>query len=57
MHEKPVVSVSILPQKYFLERLAGDLVEVNVMIPPGASPATYEPTVSQLESWTSRISI
>lgn len=46
--EKPVLSVSILPQLYFVEQLAGDLVEVNVMIPPGASPATYEPTVSQL---------
>jgi zinc transport system substrate-binding protein len=45
---KPVISVSIIPQKYFIEQLAGDLVEVNVMIPPGASPATYEPTVSQL---------
>lgn len=46
--EKPVISVSILPQLYFVEQLAGELVEVNVMIPPGASPATYEPTVSQL---------
>ena len=46
--EKPVVSVSILPQQYFIERLAGDRVEVNVMIPPGASPASYEPTISQL---------
>jgi zinc transport system substrate-binding protein len=44
----PVVSVSIIPEKYFIEQLAGELVEVNVMIPPGASPATYEPTVSQL---------
>ena len=46
--DKPVISVSILPQQYFIEQLAGDLVEVNVMIPPGASPATYEPTVLQL---------
>lgn len=46
--DKPVISVSILPQKYFIEQLAGDLAEVNVLIPPGASPATYEPTVSQL---------
>ncbi|MCK5134604.1 MAG: zinc ABC transporter substrate-binding protein [Bacteroidales bacterium] len=46
--DRPVVSVSILPQQYFIERLAGDGVDVNVMIPPGASPATYEPTVSQL---------
>ena len=46
--DKPVISVSILPQLYFVEQMAGDLVEVNVMIPPGASPATYEPTLSQL---------
>jgi len=46
--EKPVISVSILPQEYFVQQLAGDLVEVNVLIPSGASPATYEPSVSQL---------
>ena len=46
--EKPVISVSIIPQQYFIERLAGDLVYVNVLIPPGASPATYEPTIAQL---------
>ncbi|MDF1574539.1 MAG: zinc ABC transporter substrate-binding protein [Bacteroidales bacterium] len=47
--DKPVISVSIIPQQFFIEQLAGNLVEVNVMIPSGASPATYEPTVSQLE--------
>jgi len=46
--DKQVISVSIIPQQYFIEQLSGDLAEVNVMIPPGASPATYEPTVSQL---------
>jgi len=46
--DKPVISVSILPQQYFIEQLAGELAEINVMIPPGASPATYEPSVSQL---------
>lgn len=46
--DKPVISVSILPQQYFVEQLASDLVEINVMIPPGASPATYEPSISQL---------
>ncbi len=44
----PLVSVSILPQLYLLEQIAGDLVEVNVMVPPGASPASYDPTVNQL---------
>lgn len=48
--QKPVVSVTILPQQFFVERLAGNLTEVNVMIPPGASPATYEPTVQQLRN-------
>jgi len=47
--DKPVVSVSILPEKYFIEQIAGDLVQVNVMIPPGESPATYEPSMSQLQ--------
>ena len=46
--DKLIISVSILPQQYFIERIAGEMVEVNVMIPPGASPATYEPTFSQL---------
>ncbi|NIA19185.1 MAG: zinc ABC transporter solute-binding protein [Xanthomonadaceae bacterium] len=40
--------VSIMPQKFFLEQLAGDLVEVEVMVPPGASPHTYEPRPSQM---------
>jgi zinc transport system substrate-binding protein len=42
------VTVSILPQEYFVRRIAGDHVRVNVMVPPGASPATYEPTPEQL---------
>ena len=48
----PTVSVSILPQKYFVEQIAGDLFSINVMIPPGASPATYEPTPAQLTALT-----
>ena len=46
--EKPLISVSILPQKYFIEKIAGERVEVNVLVPPGASPATYEPSLTQL---------
>ncbi|MDD3045366.1 MAG: zinc ABC transporter substrate-binding protein [Candidatus Delongbacteria bacterium] len=46
--DKPVIMVSILPQKYFVERIAGDKVDVKVMIPPGASPATYEPAPSDV---------
>lgn len=42
------VTVSILPQKYFVERIAGDRAVVTVMVPPGENPATYEPKPDQL---------
>lgn len=51
--EKPVITVSVLPQQYFVKRLAGDKFNINVMIPPGHSPATYEPTPQQMK-WISR---
>jgi len=44
------VVVSILPQKQFAERIGGDKVEVTVMVAPGASPHTYEPTPSQMKA-------
>ncbi len=43
------VSVSILPQKYFVEKIAGDYVKVNVMVPPGMSPATCDLSTEQLK--------
>ncbi len=42
------VTVSIVPQKYFVQKVGGDLVEVAVMVRPGASPATYEPRPAQM---------
>ena len=42
------VFVSILPQKYFAERVAGEHVKVSVMVGKGQSPATYEPTPRQM---------
>jgi len=42
------VTVSIMPQKYFVEKIAKDKIAVNVMVKPGFSPATYEPKVSQM---------
>ena len=47
---KPELSVSILPQKYFLEKIIKDKYEINVMVKPGASPHTYEPKSSQMKS-------
>jgi zinc transport system substrate-binding protein len=42
------VFVSILPQKYFVERVGGAQVAVSVMVGPGQSPETYEPTPRQM---------
>ena len=42
------VFVSILPQKYFVERVGGDRVNVSVLLPAGQSEITYEPTARQL---------
>lgn len=50
LYAKPMVSVSILPQQYFIEKIAGNTLEVNVMVTPGNSPATYEPKPSQMKS-------
>jgi zinc transport system substrate-binding protein len=40
--------VSILPQAYFVERVGGPFVDVKVLVGPGKSPATYEPTPKQM---------
>ncbi|MHA7112261.1 metal ABC transporter solute-binding protein, Zn/Mn family [Sunxiuqinia elliptica] len=47
--EKDLVTVSILPQKYIVEKIAGDLVDVQVLVPPGASPSTYSLVPSQMK--------
>lgn len=44
------VSVSILPERYFVERIAGERVKVNVLLPPGASPASTDLSPIQLQS-------
>ena len=44
------VTVSILPQQYFVERIGGEHVSVNVMVEPGDSPHTYEPKPEQLRA-------
>lgn len=41
-------AVSIPPQSYFVERLGRDHVKTLVMVRPGESPATYEPTPKQM---------
>ena len=43
------ITVSILPQKTFVKKITGDDFVVNVLIPPGTSPAAYTLLPSQLE--------
>ena len=44
------IAVSILPMKYFADRITGGELEVTVLVPPGKSPATYEPTPRQVSA-------
>lgn len=39
---------SIAPQEFFVERVGGDLVSVKVLVGPGQSPHTFEPTPRQM---------
>lgn len=43
-----IVAVTIVPQETFVKAVCGDLVEVVTMVPPGNSPANYEPTPEQM---------
>lgn len=45
---KPTVTVTIPPYKYFVEKIAEDKVDVNVMVSNGNNPETYEPYAQQM---------
>ena len=47
---KQELTVSISPQKYFVQKIVKDKFDINVMVKPGASPHTYEPKSSQMKS-------
>lgn len=42
------VFVSIAPQRYFVRKIGGTLVNVSILVPPGADPHTYEPKPRQM---------
>jgi zinc transport system substrate-binding protein len=46
--ERLPVFVSIVPQKYFVEKIGDGLVDVSVMVPPGYNPHVYEPKPNQM---------
>lgn len=45
---KPIVIVSVAPDKFFVEKIAGDTIEVYLMVPAGTSAHTFEPTPRQM---------
>ncbi|MEK9629856.1 MAG: zinc ABC transporter substrate-binding protein [Nitrospinota bacterium] len=49
VYAEPIpVFVSIVPQKFFIERIGGNEVEVEAMVKPGESPATFNPNPKKM---------
>jgi zinc transport system substrate-binding protein len=44
----PKIFVSIQPQKYFVDRIAKGIVQTEVLVKPGHSPASYAPSPRQM---------
>lgn len=46
--DKETISVTIEPLKYLTEQVVGNDFDINVIVPSGASPETYEPSPSNM---------
>lgn len=46
--DKPVVTVSIEPQRWLLEQIVGDRITVRTLMARGGNPESYEPAFSHL---------
>ena len=46
--DKPTLTVTLEPLRYFAEAIAGEHYEVVSMVPKGSSPESYDPTPQQL---------
>ncbi|MCH2184840.1 zinc ABC transporter substrate-binding protein [Myxococcota bacterium] len=46
---RPLGAGSVLPQKQLVERIAGERVRTALMIPAGANPTSYSPTLANLQ--------
>lgn len=49
-NEERIITVTIEPQRYFTEAIAGDKFTVVSMVPKGNNPESYDPTPRQLVS-------
>lgn len=50
--DKLTIAVSIVPQETFVKAVAGDLVNVVTLIPPGQSPESYSPTPQIMQQFS-----
>lgn len=53
LDDRPRVAVTILPQKYLLDRIVGDSIEVVCVVPEGDNPEEYSAVPSQMKKITS----
>ena len=51
-HSKPKILVTIPPYADIVQNIVGDQVEIEVFVPPGSNPHTYEPTPNQIKKLT-----
>ena len=49
LDDRPRVAVTILPQKYLLDRIVGDSIDVVCVVPEGANPEEYSAVPSQMK--------
>lgn len=48
--DKPIVTVSLQPQKYMLEQITGDKIDVRCLLSNGGNPESYDPSFTHLLS-------
>jgi zinc transport system substrate-binding protein len=44
------VAVGIVPEAAFVEAVAGELADIVILVPPGNSPANYQPTATEMQA-------
>jgi len=47
---KITVAVGDVPEATFVEKVAGSLVDIVVLVPPGNSPANYQPSAKEMQA-------
>jgi zinc transport system substrate-binding protein len=51
--DKILLALSIQPQTWFVQQIAGDKADIITLLPPGQNQHTYEPTPKQIQSLAS----